>query len=223
VRGAVVRTFNAAGGADAASDFHGTAIAGLIRAHGLIESAAPEARILAVRAFRTDRQNGSPETTSQILITAVNWAVTNGAKVLNMSFIGAHDAALLELLQAANQKGVVVVAAAGTAGLPRHPSTPPPIRCDCGHRGGRSGPPYEFANRDTQHAAPGVAILAPSSTAGMFPAHPSRRLRKRNCGTAFELDPTGPHMIADLTTGAEDLGQKGAMTIWRRRVNATAP
>jgi hypothetical protein len=136
LRGAVVRTFNAAGGADAAPDFHGTAIAGLIRAHGLIESAAPEARILAVRAFRTDRQNGSPETTSQILLTAVNWAVMNGAKVLNMSFIGAHETALLELVQAANQKGVVVVAAAGRRAFGATRLSRRLSRCDCGHRGG---------------------------------------------------------------------------------------
>ena len=217
LRGAVVRTFNAAGGADAAPDFHGTAIAGLIRAHGLIESAAPEARILAVRAFRTDRQNGSPETTSQILITAVNWAVMNGAKVLNMSFIGAHDAALFELLQAANHKGVIVIAAAGNGGPsapPVYPAAYPDViavtAVDEADR------PYEFANRGNYIAvaAPGVDILAPVEHGGYAYVSGTSFAAAYVSGIAallLELDPTlDPHTIADLiATGAEDLGQEG--------------
>jgi subtilisin family serine protease len=217
LRGAVVRTFNAAGAADAAPDFHGTAIAGLIRAHGLIESAAPEARILAVRAFRTGRENGSPETTSQILITAVNWAVMNGAKVLNMSFIGAHDAALLELLQAANQKGVVVVAAAGNGGAtapPVYPAAYPGVIAvtavdEADH-------PYEYANRGNYIAvaAPGVDILAPVEHGGYAYVSGTSFAAAYVSGIAallLERDPTlDPHTIADLiATGAEDLGPEG--------------
>ena len=121
LQGAVVRSFNAAGREDAAPDFHGTAVTGIIRAHGLIESAAPESQILAIRAFRTNSDNMHPETTTHILVAAVDWAVSNGAKILNMSFVGAHDPALQQLLRAANEQGVVVVAAAGNGG----PSAPP--------------------------------------------------------------------------------------------------
>ena len=217
LRGAITRTFNAAGAADAAPDFHGTAIAGLIRAHGLIESAAPEAHILSVRAFRTGRQKGSPETTSQILITAVNWAVMNGAQVLNMSFIGAHDAALQELLQAANDKGVVVIAAAGNGG----PSAPPVY--PAAYPGviavtavDEADHPYEFANRGNYIAvaAPGVDILAPVERGGYAYVSGTSFAAAYVSGIAallLERDPTlDPHTIADLiATGAEDLGPVG--------------
>ena len=52
LKGAVVRSYDAAGGADTAPDFHGTAVAGIIRGRGIVEGVAPEAEILAVRAFR---------------------------------------------------------------------------------------------------------------------------------------------------------------------------
>jgi subtilisin family serine protease len=217
LRGAVVRTFNAAGAADTTADFHGTAIAGIIRAHGLIEGAAPEAHILAVRAFRNGRQDGSPETTSQILITAVNWAVMNGAQVLNMSFIGAHDAALQELLQAANEKGVVVVAAAGNGGLsapPVYPAAYPGVIAvtavdEADHL-------YEFANHGNYIAvaAPGVDILAPVERGGYAYVSGTSFAAAYVSGIAallLEREPSlDPHTIADLlATGAEDLGPQG--------------
>ena len=217
LRGAVVRSFNAAGRADLAPDFHGTAIAGLIHAHGVVESAAPESQILAVRAFRTDRQSGNPETTSQILITAVNWAVMNGAKVLNMSFIGAHDPALQELLQAVNERGVVVVAAAGNGG----PSAPPVY--PAAYPGviavtavDEADHPYEFANRGNYIAvaAPGVDILAPVERGGYAYVSGTSFAAAYVSGIAallLERDPSlDPHTIADLlATGAEDLGPPG--------------
>jgi len=40
--GAVVGSFNAVGRPDATADYHGTAVAGIIRAHGLVDSVAPK-------------------------------------------------------------------------------------------------------------------------------------------------------------------------------------
>src|SRR5262249_17736543 len=67
LRGAVTRSLNVIARGDASPDFHGTAVAGIIRAHGLVEGAAPEADILAVRAFRTVGPNTPPETTTDVL------------------------------------------------------------------------------------------------------------------------------------------------------------
>jgi subtilisin family serine protease len=169
LRGAIVGDFDAVGREDADADFHGTAIAGIIRAHGIIESAAPEAQILAVRAFRSGGRDSSPETTTHILVMAVDWAVRNGVKVINMSFIGSHDPALQQLLQAANEKGVVVVAAAGNGG----PSAPPVY--PAAYPGviavtavDEDDHLYAFANRGSYIAvaAPGVDILAPVARGG---------------------------------------------------------
>jgi subtilisin family serine protease len=217
LQGAVLRSFNAAGRPDATPDYHGTAVTGIIRSHGLVEGAAPESLILAVRAFRTNGESALPETTTHILMTAVDWAVRSGARVLNMSFIGSHDPALQQVLHAANQKRVVVVAAAGNGGpgaAPVYPAAYPGVLAvtaidEADRR-------YEHANRGSYIAlaAPGVDILAPVERGGY--AYVS--------GTSFaaayvsaiaalllERDPNlDPKSVADLlATAAEDLGPVG--------------
>jgi hypothetical protein len=217
LRGAITRSFNAAGRPDTAPDYHGTAVAGIIRAHGLVQGAAPGAEILAVRAFRATGEIGGPTTTTHILISAVDWAVRSGARILNMSFIGAHDPALQQILSAANGKGVTVVAAAGNGGPtapPVYPAAYPEVIAVTAvdERDQR----YQHANRGSYIAlaAPGVDILAPIEHGGY--AYVS--------GTSFaaayvsaiaalllERDPSlDSRSILDLlATGAEDLGPTG--------------
>ena len=98
---------------------HGTAIAGLIAAHGKLTGAAPAANILAIRAFDPTAK-GADGTTFNIL-KGLDWAAANGARVINMSFAGPSDPALHRSLAAAHKKGIVLVAAAGNAG----PKSPP--------------------------------------------------------------------------------------------------
>src|SRR5262249_52277130 len=217
LRGAVARSFNAVGRPDAAPDYHGTAVAGIIRAHGLVQGAAPGAEILSVRAFRTNGEADGPTTTTQILISAVDWAVRNGARVLNMSFIGTHDPALQQILNAANGKGVTVVAAAGNGGPtapPVYPAAYPDVIAVTAVD--EKDQRYQYANRGSYIAlaAPGVDILAPIERGGY--AYVS--------GTSFaaayvsaiaalllERDPSlDPKSILELlATGAEDLGPAG--------------
>jgi hypothetical protein len=98
---------------------HGTAIAGLIAAHGKLMGSAPAARILAIRAF--DGSGASAQGTTFNILKALDWAATHGAQVINMSFAGPPDAALHRSIVAAHKKGIVLVAAAGNAG----PQSPP--------------------------------------------------------------------------------------------------
>jgi len=98
---------------------HGTAIAGLIAAHGSLRGAAPDARLLAVRAFNPEGE-AARGTTFNIL-KGVDWAASHGARVINMSFAGPNDPALHRSLEAAHKKGIVLVAAVGNAG----PDSPP--------------------------------------------------------------------------------------------------
>ena len=81
--GAVAGTFDAVGGSDKAPDFHGTAIAGIIRARGVLEGVAPEAVLLAIRAFQASRPGEMPQTSSWVLLKAIDWAVANKARVLD--------------------------------------------------------------------------------------------------------------------------------------------
>jgi subtilisin family serine protease len=98
---------------------HGTAIAGLIAAHGKLMGAAPRAPILAIRAF--DGTGASAEGTTFNILKGLDWAAAHGARVINMSFAGPSDPAIHRSLAAAHKKGIVLVAAAGNAG----PKSPP--------------------------------------------------------------------------------------------------
>lgn len=98
---------------------HGTAIAGLIAAHGKLMGSAPAARILAIRAF--DGSGASAQGTTFNILKALDWAAAHGAQVVNMSFAGPPDPALHRSIVAAHKKGIVLVAAAGNAG----PQSPP--------------------------------------------------------------------------------------------------
>jgi subtilisin family serine protease len=98
---------------------HGTAIASLIAGHGKLTGAAPDARLLAVRAFSPE-DAGAQGTTFNIL-KGLDWAVAHKARIINMSFAGPSDPALHRSLAAAHRKGVVLVAAAGNGG----PKSPP--------------------------------------------------------------------------------------------------
>jgi subtilisin family serine protease len=217
LRGAVLGSFDATRRPDTTPDYHGTAVAGIIRGHGLVEGAAPDAKILAVRAFRTGTDTALAETTTQILLSAVDWAVRHGARVLNMSFVGGYDPAVQQMLKVASERGVVLVAAAGNGGPAAPPVYPAAYaRVIAVTAVDEADRRYEHANRGgyIALAAPGVNILAPVEREGY--AYVS--------GTSFaaayvsaiaalllERDPTlDPKSVADLlATGAEHLGSEG--------------
>jgi hypothetical protein len=114
---------------------HGTAIAGLIAAHGRLMGAAPAAKLLAVRAFDSEAA-GAQGTTFNIL-KGLDWAAANGARIVNMSFAGPADPMLHRSLQAAHESGIVLIAAAGNAGAkspPLYPAAEPTPTTGCSRR-----------------------------------------------------------------------------------------
>ena len=98
---------------------HGTGIAGAIVSHARLMGSAPEARILAIRAFGA-APNGA-ESTSYVILKGLDYAAAHGAQVVNMSFAGPKDALIERAVAATVAKGIVMVAAAGNAG----PKSPP--------------------------------------------------------------------------------------------------
>jgi hypothetical protein len=107
---------------------HGTAIAGLIAAHGKLMGVAPHARILAIRAFNPS-DKGADGTTFNIL-KGLDWAAAHDARVINMSFAGPADPVIHHSLEAAHKKDIVLVAAAGNAGAkspPLYPAADPNV------------------------------------------------------------------------------------------------
>jgi subtilisin family serine protease len=217
LKGAIVSSFDAAGGKDAGPDFHGTAVAGIIRARGIVEGVAPQAKIMAVRAFRVAARGAPPQTSSDVLLTAVDWAVANGARVLNLSFVGPRDPAVEALLAAAQQKRVVVVAAAGNGGPWAAPAYPAAyagvIAVTAVDEADRR---YKHANRGTYIAvaAPGVDILAPVERGGhSFLSGTSFAAAYVSGIAALLLERDGnldPAALATLiASGADDLGPAG--------------
>ncbi len=216
LEGAVVRVFDAVGGTDAAPDFHGTAVAGIIRSRGVVEGIAPQAEIMAVRAFRT-KPGALPETTCEILLGAIDWAASNGAKVLNMSFVGPRDDHLQAILDAARRKGIVLVAAAGNAGPkapPAYPAAYPGViavtAVDAADRR------YQSANRGRYIAvaAPGVDVLAPVDGGKHELLSGTSFATAYVSGIAALLLERDPAMDAAAVTrviaaGADDLGPTG--------------
>ncbi len=80
---------------------------------------APAARILAIRAFGV-ASNGA-ESTSFVILKALDYAASHGARIVNMSFAGPKDALIERSIAATAAKGIVLVAAGGNAG----PKSPP--------------------------------------------------------------------------------------------------
>lgn len=159
--GAVVRSFDPAAG-DRTPHPHGTGMAGAIAARRNVLSVAPSVGVLAVRAFSPG--SGGEGTTFNI-IKGIDWAVENGARIVNMSFAGPADPRLSDVLDRAAKRGVVLIAAAGNAGPNSPPLYPAANRnviavtaTDIEDR------LYTGANRGSHIAvaAPGVEVLVPA-------------------------------------------------------------
>jgi subtilisin family serine protease len=217
LQGAITLSFDAAGTPDRRGSFHGTAVAGIIRAQGVVGGAAPQALILAVRALRVGDAGAVAQTASWTLLRAIQWAVENKANVLNLSFVGPKDEALHLALRSATSRRVIVVAAAGNNGpkaTPAFPAAYPEVIAvtavyEKDHR-------YAQANRGSYigFAAPGVDILAPvvkgkhsylsgtsfaTACVGGLVALLLERNRGLDTGAVVDL----------IAAGAEELGPQG--------------
>ena len=190
---------------------HGTALAGIIAGHNRLSGAAPAVHVLGARAF------SSTQGSTISIIASIDWAVSQGARVINMSFAGPSDPALGRALAAAHQKNVVLVAAAGNAG----PKSPPLWPAADSHVIAVTATDYDnrlyaMANRGSHVAiaAPGVDILVANPGAAY----------KMETGTSFSAGFVSgvaalvlqrkPQLTPDavkkvLLSTAHDLGPKG--------------
>ncbi len=101
---------------------HGTGIAGAIVAHARLMGSAPEARLLAIRAFGSGA--GAAESTSYVILKGLDYAVEHGAQIVNMSFAGPKDPMIERGIAATAARGILLVAAAGNAGAKSPPLYP---------------------------------------------------------------------------------------------------
>ncbi len=106
------------------TDTHGTAVASVIGAHGALTGAAPDAKILAIRAFSESASSPGAEGTTAHVIEALNWAFEHKARAVNMSFAGPNDPLLADALASAHRNGMILIAAAGNEGADAPPAYP---------------------------------------------------------------------------------------------------
>ncbi|WP_257165262.1 S8 family serine peptidase [Bradyrhizobium sp. SRS-191] len=111
-------------GGDEGPHVHGTGIAGVIVSHKRLMGSAPYARIIAIRAFGVGKKGGGPESSSYVILKALDYAALHGAQIINMSFAGPKDAVIERAIAAVAAKDVVMVAAAGNAGAKSPPLYP---------------------------------------------------------------------------------------------------
>jgi len=196
---------------------HGTAIAGIFKAQGMLKGVAPSSELMAIRAFFSSTNDGPEQSSTAIILRSLDWAIRKNARVINMSFAGPADEALGQAVRAARRQGAVLIAAAGNGGLqatPAYPAAYPDViavtATDARDR------LYHKANRGEyiDVAAPGVDIfvVAPGqgyrhdSGTSLAAAHVSgivalllERDGKLNSTAITEL----------LRDGADDLGKPG--------------
>lgn len=154
--------FDALGSTEGAH-VHGTGIAGAIAAHGRLMGSAPEARIIAIRAFGSAQ--GGAESSSYVIIKSLNYAVLHGAQVINMSFAGPKDNLIERAIAATAARDVVLVAAAGNAG-PKSPPLFPAANPNVIAVSGTDGQDrlFQASNRGVHIAlsAPGADVFLPA-------------------------------------------------------------
>jgi hypothetical protein len=194
---------------------HGTGMAGTIAAHARLTGTAPAARILAIRAFASTGK--SDESTSLAVLRSIDWAVANGARVINMSFAGPQDPEQALVLAAAAKKGVVLVAAAGNAGPkspPLYPAADPNVIAVTATDPDDKLFVQSNRGRYIAVAAPGVDIVAPApSGTYQFTSGTSVAAAQVSGIVALLLDAkpglTPSAVRKALLSSARDLGPKG--------------
>ncbi|WP_147077273.1 S8 family peptidase [Methylobacterium haplocladii] len=199
-------------------DAHGTAVAGIVGARAQLASAAPEARLVALRAFtgRAGDKPGAQGTTIHVL-RAIDRAATAGARVVNMSFAGPADAKLSQFLAAGTAKGFVYVAAAGNGGLsspPLYPAADPNVIAVTATDA--EDKLFPGANRGPHLcvSAPGVEVfvVAPGGTYGFLTG--TSMAAPQVAGIVAMMLEAKPELTLAtlreaLTTSARDLGPAG--------------
>jgi subtilisin family serine protease len=212
--GAIAGTYDALRSTDGPHT-HGTGIAGAIAARARLLGSAPAARLLAIRAFGAT--SSGAESTSFVVLKGLNYAVEQGAQIINMSFAGPKDPLLERGLAAAAKRGIILIAAAGNAGPKSPPLYPAADRNVIAVSATDSADKlFEASNRGNHLAlaAPGVDLLLPApdekyqvasgtSFAAAYVSGLAALIVERNPGVAPEV------VRRILTDTARDLGPQG--------------
>ncbi len=200
-------------------DFHGTAIASIIVADTAdYKGLAPNAEVYAAAVFEQDRQRGEIASTVS-LVRALDWLMSSGVDVVNISLAGPSNRLLEAALSRAQEKGVMILAAAGNGGPAAQPMYPAAYDSVVAVTAvDATGQVFRLANRGEylDLAAPGVSLLhakagggyaASSGTSFAVPFAAAAAARLRH------IQP-GENALETLRESAQDLGPPGRDEIY---------
>ncbi|NCT89729.1 type VII secretion-associated serine protease mycosin [Cellulomonas sp. APG4] len=160
---------------------HGTAVAGQIAARPVdgsgVVGVAPEADVLAVRAYVEDTDRGRSEGTAPStarMAAGIRWAAERGATVINVSLSSpVDDPELRAAVDAAALHGALVVASAGnrttaqdTSDSPRYPAAYPGVLGVAAVGPGDAPTDASIHGPHVDVAAPGTDVLTTFHSSG---------------------------------------------------------
>jgi subtilisin family serine protease len=200
-------------------EFHGTAIASILAADAPdYRGLAPKAEVYAAAVFEQDQERGEIASTVS-LVRALDWLISSGVDVVNVSLAGPPNRLLEAALRRAAEREVMVLAAAGNGGPAAQPMYPAAydmvVAVTAVDSGGQV---FRLANRGSylDLAAPGVGLVharagggytASSGTSFAVPFAAAAAARLRH------LQP-GQDVLQLLLRSAEDLGPPGRDEIY---------
>jgi subtilisin family serine protease len=151
---------------------HATAVASILAARGVTRGIAPDARLVSLRAFASFGAIGAApaaRSTTMVVLKALEAAMAQQARILNLSFAGPRDPFVERAITVAIDRKAVAVAAAGNGGREAGPVYPAAYAgviavtaTDAADRVYRSANQGEYI----AIAAPGVEVLAASADHG---------------------------------------------------------
>ncbi|WP_347330364.1 S8 family serine peptidase [Marinimicrobium locisalis] len=148
---------------------HGTAVASLLVGRTPAwEGLVPEAELYVASVFSEQARYGSIATT-QSLITALDWLVSQSVKVINISLAGPANQTLETALERVRAQGILPVAAAGNAGPladPQYPAAYPTVVAVTAINREQRLYPYAVRGDHLDFSAYGVNLSAASGKRG---------------------------------------------------------
>lgn len=199
--------------------FHGTAIASIIAADSAdFVGIAPNSEVYAAAVFEQDPQRGEIASTVS-LVRALDWLISSGVDVVNISLAGPPNRLLEAALQRAAERDVMILAAAGNGGPVAQPMYPAAYSSVVAVTAvDTDGRVFRLANRGEyldisapgvgmRHARAGGGYAASSGTSFAVPFATTAVARLR------ALQP-GSDVLAMLYGSAEDLGPPGRDSIY---------
>ena len=198
---------------------HGTAVAALLVGSPLHASFAgllPSAELYAAAIFR-HRQKHRVDTTSELVVLALDWLIEQKAVIINLSLGGPRNLMIEAAVQRIHSLGVTLIAAAGNSGKNAPPVYP------AAHEGviavtaiDARLKPYKLANRGDyiSFSAPGVDVwTAKPGGGGTYASGTSYAVPfvTATIGNAWITNPEVPRsdLLGQIQKKARDLGIPG--------------